>query len=104
MGTGPGTLRGPSRPPTPWSRLDPPASPAAASPAAAPASESETCVMEKRDAGAGETVKRETRPGAAALEGAAGGARAGSWDGVSGKPSPHANPRPANGSAVTRDR
>lgn len=60
--------------------------------------------MEKRDAGAGETEKRDKRPGAAALEGAVGAARAGSPDGVSGKPSSHSNPRPANGSAVTRDR
>lgn len=54
--------------------------------------------MEKRDAGAGETVKREKGPGAAGLGGAAGAARVGSRAGVSG------NPSPANRPTVTRDR
>lgn len=59
--------------------------------------------MEKRDAGAGETVKREWGPGAAALEGASGAARAGSLDGASGsgKQWSHANPLPARRRTVT---
>lgn len=61
-------------------------------------------MIEKRDAGAGETEKRERRPGAAALEGAAGAAGAGSWDGVGWKPSSHSNARPANRAVVTRFR
>lgn len=51
-----------------------------------------TCVMEKRDAGAGETVKREKGLG---LAGAAGTHGAGSWAGVGGRPSSHSNPPPA---------
>lgn len=67
-----------------------------------PASESETCVMEKRDAGAGDTVKREKGPGAAALGDAAGAGKAASGAGVGGKPSSHANPRSARQGTVTR--
>lgn len=50
--------------------------------------------MEKREAGAGETVKREKGPGAG-LGGAAGAARTGSPTGVSGKPPSHRSAPPA---------
>lgn len=51
--------------------------------------------MEKRDAGAGDTVKREKGPGVVCLGGAAGAGRAASGAGVGGKPSSHASPPPA---------
>lgn len=51
--------------------------------------------MEKRDAGAGDTVKREKGPDAAGLRGAAGAGAAGSGAGASGKPSSHSNAAPA---------
>ena len=60
--------------------------------------------MEKRDAGAGETVKREKGLGLAGLGGAAGTRRAGSWAGVSGRPSSHSNPPPARGPPSFVDR
>lgn len=65
------------------------------SPPTRPASGSETCVIEKRDAGAGETVKREKGAGAAGLEGAAVAAGADSRAGACGTPWSHWNLAPA---------
>lgn len=56
--------------------------------------------MEKRDAGAGDTVKREKGPGAAGLGDATGAGKAASGAGVGGKPSSHVNPRSARQGTV----
>ena len=68
-----------------------PQRPTGALPPTDPESESETCVMEKRDAGAGETVKREKGLGATDLGVSAGMREAGSWAGASMRPSFHLN-------------
>lgn len=72
------------------------APPLGASPPTDWASASDTCVMEKRDTGAGDTVKREKAVGAAGVRGAAGVGAAGSSAGASGKSSSHSNPPPAS--------
>lgn len=83
----------------PWfqaSLLSPPAP--AAGPLTDSASESDTCVMEKRDVEAGDTVKREKGAGVGAAGAGAAGSRAmakAALACISGKSSSHANPSPA---------